>query len=617
MAPTDSFAAVWWQRTAAVWILNALAWTALTMRSRLWTPVSVPYLLVAVRYAMHYFGCNSASWRHFAHGVFLSCTPVVATMARGITEKVHNDMSGKKGGSSEVLNFCLLQTALLVFCFCLMCMQCGAVWRGAVLVVLSTTAFFKPAMEASLRPEEEAALVFITLFLAAILANLIEGIARQAFDHERALMDSERSFVALTAHEVRNPLNAVAGYLQLFLIEVDRRATSSESSEIVPDEPLVTYVQHATTSTRIAVSILENLNDLRRIEAGMLSPAAEPIDLANVLRDAATIIRPRLSSQCELRFQYEPALAPDGRAHGVLSDEKILTQIIANLGINAAKFTSSGYVELSCRARSVEPQRAGTAEEPTTLAVCFSVRDSGAGIHEDVLPTIFDRYTTKGGLGLGLYLARLQVDSFNPVQRLSARSPWTDERTGAEFSFELRLPCSNETMQVAQSFASAQSVATPATASMDAFAPAPAAQALSTMPKSLRVLIADDQKINRMLLEMALRKGCCGAEWDIVLVQSATAAFQAVVDAFADAKPFDLIIVDEIFSDDASVMRGSTAVDQIREHESHVRSQAATSPSDAPPPRAIVVSCTGNAAYEADVLLKCGADDVWGKYARP
>jgi len=346
-----------------------------------------------------------------------------------------------------------------------------------------------------------------------------------------------------------------------------------------------------------------------------------------VLRDASTLVRPRLGSRVALRLSYSPALDGDGRALGVLSDAKIVAQILANLGINAAKATQTGFIELAIHAiRVIEAGSAGvfsaavhdasssTAHQSAPrLLVSFAVRDSGVGIAAETLPTVFGRYTTNGGLGLGLYLARMQVETLSPTQPLSVRSPWTAQHAGAEFSFEAMITASGVTHDVPD-LRTISADRSPTDGAPAVSAPA----ALTPLPSTLRVLIADDQKINRMLLQTALRKGCGGGAWEIVQVESANAAVQAVLSA---THPFDLVFVDEIFGEDPSAMRGSTAIDRIRKHEAQMRdaqrdatpSGAASTAETGQPPRVIVVSCTGNAAYEAPMLKELGADDVWGK----
>lgn len=178
-----------------------------------------------------------------------------------------------------------------------------------------------------------------------------------------------------------------------------------------------------------------------------------------------------------------------------------------------------------------------------------------------------------------------------------------EEHSGAQFSFTIVLP---------RHEAPKDEVERPSS-------PVPA------LPESLRVLVADDLLLNRKLLKLALTRSC-GANWQIDIAATAEEALQRAT-VPADGAPLpDLLIMDEIFSDDESAMRGSEAIKRIRaaNGEAAGGGAAESGGSDGADgkggkgrgqgrKRLLIISCTGNAAYDLERLRECGADDVWSK----
>ena len=226
-----------------------------------------------------------------------------------------------------------------------------------------------------------------------------------------------------------------------------------------------------------------------KLEAQLLHPHLQPERLSSVLDRASCIIASQLQPGCTLKLT-SPHDHIGGSEPIVLIDSKMILQIIINLGQNAARFTSSGCVELCChvghgfthkahdddhgapgvrnigvdeavqggggglfRNGSSLPSRqalsAATAQavqytcthanvdhpdSDSKVPVTIIVRDSGEGISEEVKGRLFDRYaTTGGGLGLGLHLVAKQVAYLGG--RMHVESPWTNAHSGSAFKF--------------------------------------------------------------------------------------------------------------------------------------------------------------------------------------
>jgi CheY-like chemotaxis protein len=176
--------------------------------------------------------------------------------------------------------------------------------------------------------------------------------------------------------------------------------------------------------------LINDILDLSRVEAGKLDVHPEPFALASLAEDLRTVFEP-LAAEKSLDFSVETEA---GVPADVVTDRQRLRQILHNLLSNAVKFTQAGQVEL--RIGVVTSRAAG--QEP---AIAFSVTDTGIGISDDSLETIFEAFqqgdgTTSrryGGTGLGLAISREVADQLGG--RITAES-----EPGRGSTFTLYLP---------------------------------------------------------------------------------------------------------------------------------------------------------------------------------
>jgi signal transduction histidine kinase/ActR/RegA family two-component response regulator len=289
------------------------------------------------------------------------------------------------------------------------------------------------------------------------LAHTVEHLAvmrDQAAEASRA----KSAFLASMSHELRTPLNGILGYAQL--LQWDAGMSAKQLSGLGTIEK---SGQHLLT-------LIDDILDLSRIEAGKLQLQPVPLALASYLQGIVDIIRVRVE-QKKLRFVYETGDLPAC----VQADEKQLRQVLLNLLGNATKFTDQGEVGLRVERL---PNGDGTA------LLRFEVRDSGIGISEDDLKTLFQPFQQvgdvdrrQGGTGLGLAISRqlmrlmgsdIEVTS-NPGQ-------------GSVFRFDLHLP-----VVEAQATVAANRIA------------------VGYDGERKKVLVVDDVAENRMLLIDMLR----------------------------------------------------------------------------------------------------------------
>ncbi|MBA3506617.1 MAG: response regulator, partial [Betaproteobacteria bacterium] len=225
-------------------------------------------------------------------------------------------------------------------------------------------------------------------------------------------------FLAMLAHELRNPLGAIGGATQLLA-----HVTASEPQLLRLREVLGRQVQHLTR-------LLDDLLDVSRVRWGRITLRKEPVEIREVIARALESTRSTMNA----RGHTVSVEMPDDAAW-VDGDIVRLTQVLGNLLTNAAKYSGDG-TQIKVVA-AYEGEVNATARE-----VVIRVKDSGAGIPPDMLGKIFELFRqverrdggAQDGLGLGLALARGLLEMHGG--RIEAFS----EGLGSGSEFVLRLP---------------------------------------------------------------------------------------------------------------------------------------------------------------------------------
>jgi signal transduction histidine kinase len=247
--------------------------------------------------------------------------------------------------------------------------------------------------------------------LAIQNARLFREIAAKSQQLEAASRHKSE-FLANMSHELRTPLNAVIGFSEVLLQRMFGELNAKQ------DE----YLKDIYASGQHLLSLINDILDLSKIEAGRMELAPAPFHLPSALENAVTLVRERAARHgIALEFDLDPRLGE------VVGDERKVKQVLLNLLSNAVKFTPEGG-RISLKAG----QRDGAVE--------ISVTDTGVGIAPEDQTAIFEEFRQAGsdekrreGTGLGLTLAKKFVE-------LHGGRIWVESELGRGSTFTFTLP---------------------------------------------------------------------------------------------------------------------------------------------------------------------------------
>jgi PAS domain S-box-containing protein len=308
---------------------------------------------------------------------------------------------------------------------------------------------------------------------------------------EEALVMKDR-FVANISHELRTPMNAIVGFTELLM----KTKLSDEQIE---------YIQAVHIAGNNLTTMINDVLDIAKIEAGKIEFEARPFSIRNVMSDTHRLLS-QTAAQSGLQFEWKCA---DHVPVYVLGDDLRLTQILINLVGNAVKFTEKGFVNFSATVIS---------ETSESLDIEFMVEDSGIGIAEEKVQAIFEPFTQGsaestrkyGGTGLGLSIVRDLVELQGGM--VSVKSA-----VGIGSTFTFNIPYKKVSVEVIQEVE----------------------QALQPVesPGPLRVLLVEDQPLNQQLAKKLVH--------DFGFTAEIAVNGKAAIDMLRnDPEPFDLVLMD-------------------------------------------------------------------------
>lgn len=258
--------------------------------------------------------------------------------------------------------------------------------------------------------------------LEEIVADRTQQINKQNQALKEARQEAEKAtkdksdFLAVMSHEIRTPLNAIISLSHI--MEIDNK-----------DKEMTEYIDALKFSAESLHSLINDILDYNKIEAGKLRLESIDFSLIDLLRNVGDTFKYKTKSKgLDLRIEIGEHL-PD-RLYG---DPSRLTQILNNLISNAVKFTQKGYIH-------IKATLSGLNDGSATIA--FSIEDTGIGIPADKLQAIFEDYeqasqeTTRqyGGTGLGLSIVKKLLVMMESDIQVSSK-----EENGTTFSFEIEF----------------------------------------------------------------------------------------------------------------------------------------------------------------------------------
>lgn len=328
-----------------------------------------------------------------------------------------------------------------------------------------------------------------------------ENAILEAKEKAESSSKAKDDFLSVISHELRTPLNPIIGYVDML---VKKHANDDDSKQLALVKQYAVHLQ----------GIIDDVLDYSRIERGVFAINADTVDTEYACENIINLLLPQAAAKgvaltCEHHYDTRN---PDSKPL-IITDRVRLQQILLNLLSNAIKFTETGSVKLSVHVIESD------SNSEDRLRV--EVRDTGIGISPDDRHKVFEPFSQidetltsqHGGLGLGLAITRKIVSAMNGTIDFTS-----EPVKGSLFWFEIPTQLQERAKDSDSSPSSVQPLSGPDAA-----------------PNSGRVLLVDDQLVNRELGETLLTD--CGQE--VVCAQDGFDAIEK-----AKKETFSLIIMD-------------------------------------------------------------------------
>ncbi|MBI5592222.1 MAG: CHASE2 domain-containing protein [Deltaproteobacteria bacterium] len=354
-------------------------------------------------------------------------------------------------------------------------------WAGAFQTFLKSGIYVSPLLPSGLLLSQLAILgllklrqtqnwvVFFRQSLARMLANT--RFLKDAKERSDLASQSKSDFLARMSHEIRTPMNAILGMGEL----LSGTALTEEQKD---------YLQTLQNSGELLLSLINDILDLSKIEAGLLSLESIPLNIRELVEGVIHILSHKAhQSGLELTCRIAPEVPPF-----LSGDPTRIRQILMNLIGNAIKFTPQGSIRITVSSPS---------GKQSTGCFQFEVRDTGIGIPAEKQKLIFENFAQAetstnrqyGGTGLGLAISKRLIEAMGGEIRVESTPG-----LGSCFIFTLRLPEVSEIPEIPRALAQPQPRDLQTGIVMTPILP------------PVRILLVDDVAVNRRIIEAYLKK---------------------------------------------------------------------------------------------------------------
>lgn len=325
-------------------------------------------------------------------------------------------------------------------------------------------------------------------FQSLILFFLFTSSLKRARDHAEHASKTKSEFLSMMSHEIRTPMNAVVG-LTNYLIE---------------DNPSISQKEILDTlrfSAKNLLVIIDDILDFSKIEANKIEFEYTPVNIRDLISSLKRVFSPiAIDKNLEIHFDCDPAIP-----EYIECDQTRTSQVLTNLISNAIKFTQEGAIRVGLSLESLEGNKA---------TIKFQVKDTGIGIEQDRLESIFQSFTQAntsttrqyGGTGLGLTITRKLLNLQGSELYL-----WSEVGKGSEFWFSQEFRVADNVLKHDEK------------------------EERKKLQLPVRILLVEDNQINVMVATKFLSKW--GA--DVAVAQNGQEAIRMVY-----AETFNIILMD-------------------------------------------------------------------------
>jgi PAS domain S-box-containing protein len=334
------------------------------------------------------------------------------------------------------------------------------------------------------------------VLIGSIGIHLDITLAKQLeFELEMAKMKAEESskakeaFLANMSHEIRTPLNAIIGMIR----ELNKEKLSEKQSY---------YVNNTSIASQHLLSVLNNILDISKIEAGELQIESLDFDLQSILNDVKSI----MMAKCLEKNLFLQINHPENTISHFIGDQSRFRQILINLIGNAVKFTDNGGVTIDYQSSEMDSKN---------VMLDIVVTDTGIGMEPNFLKNIFNKFSQEdasisrkhGGSGLGMAITKELIQLMNGTINVKS-----EKNKGSKFTLRFILPIGK-------------------IENIDS------SKLVSKQNKIVKILLVEDNEFNRIVAKNTLQSYNC-------IITEAQNGKEALVELNKNQNNFDIILMD-------------------------------------------------------------------------